>query len=84
MVTLTLGFLGDQYQIGQRSPRVLADDRNSIGVTAERRNVLLGPAQCCDYVQHAQIARWIAGACLEEAFRGRGRLKREIRLFLGC
>lgn len=64
---LTLGFLGNQNQIGQCGARVLPNNRYSIRVTAECGNVLLGPSQRGNYILDAQIARWIAGARLQEA-----------------
>lgn len=65
--SLTLGFLGNQNQIGQRGARVLPNNRNSIRVTAECGNVLLGPSQRGDYILDAQIARGVARARLQEA-----------------
>lgn len=70
---LTLGLLGNENQIGERGTRVLAHDCYPAGVTAEGADVLLGPSQRGDYVQHAEITRWIGGACLQEAYAGRRR-----------
>ena len=71
----------DHQQIDERGAVTVTDQSDVIRVTAERRDVLLDPVQCCHLVEHGVVARRVTVTCTQESCQSQtSSLVRQLRL----